>query len=119
MTDKREGLWKRLTRYFLAGIFAILPLIITVLAVTWVVGLLTGLIGPKGREHQVVLVPQSPVPIGGGLLFVPTDSIERVQISVDTFMSIYVSMGVTAPGPMRNALMDDRFPGDGALRDLE
>lgn len=219
MTEQTEGLWKRLTRYFLAGIFAVLPLIITILAITWVAGLLTSLVGPdtflgdllskiglnfvndlrlayllgwiglmvgtlvlgffvesgmrglysrvtdavlnrvplvgkvydssrqlvdmldqhgddklkgmsvvycsfgqtggagvlallptrekiviKGREFQVVLVPQSPVPIGGGLLFVPTESIEQVDISVDTFMSIYVSMGVTAPGPMRNAL---------------
>lgn len=219
MTKETEGLWKRFTRYFLAGIFAVLPLIITVLAVTWVVGLLTSLVGPdtflgdllsriglnfvnnpkvayvvgwgglivgtlvlgffvesgmrglysrvttaildrvplvgkvydaskqlvdmldqggddklqgmsvvyctfgekggagvlallptpekvdiNGRDYQVVLVPQSPVPIGGGLLFVPVESIEKVSISVDTFMSIYVSMGVTAPGPMRNAL---------------
>ena len=218
MSEQKKGLWNRLTRYLLAGVFAVLPLAITVLAVTWVVGLLTSLVGPdtflgdllskiglnfvndpnvayvlgwlgliagtlvlgffvesgmrglysrvtqaifnrvpligkvydasrqlvdmldqhgddklqgmsvvycsfgekggagvlalaptpekiviNGRDFQIVLVPQSPVPIGGGLLFVPVESVEQVDMSVDTFMSIYVSMGVTAPGPMRDA----------------
>lgn len=51
----------------------------------------------EGRDYNVVLVPQSPVPIGGGLLFVPVENVKRVEMSVDTFMSIYVSMGVTVP----------------------
>lgn len=220
MMNKQESvIWNRLTRYLLAGIFAVLPLAITILAVTWVVGLLTSLVGPNtflgdllskiglnfvndpmvayvlgwvgliagtlvlgffvesgmrglysrvtqavfnrvpligkvydasrqlvdmldqhgddnlkgmsvvyctfgekggagvlalaptpekivinGRDYQIVLVPQSPVPIGGGLLFVPVESVAQVEMSVETFMSIYVSMGVTAPGPMRDAL---------------
>ena len=202
----------RLGQYFLAGVFAILPLVITVLVVVWVTGLLEGLVGPdtvlgkllsdlgvklvenstlayvvgwgivllgilllgilvqaglkrllsrivdgllkrlplvgkvydaskqlvdmldkgaddnlKGmgivfctfgkqggggvlallpspepipigdREYNIVLVPQSPVPIGGGLLFVPVESVQRIDMSVDTFMSIYVSMGATVP----------------------
>ena len=208
-------LLKRLTAWFLAGVFAVLPIVITVGVVTWVIGFLNGFIGPdtvlgdllsrvglhfvnnptvayiigwigvlaailvlgflvssgmkniynrlteailrrlplvgkvydaskqivdmmdkqgddkmqgmgvvyckfgekggagvlallptpkkipiNGRDHHVVLVPQSPVPIGGGLLFVPVDSVERVDMSVDTLMSIYVSMGVTVPGQM-------------------
>ncbi|TWU30844.1 DUF502 domain-containing protein [Novipirellula artificiosorum] len=208
---------QRLIRYFLAGVFAVLPLVITVLAVSWVINLLAGLIGPEtflgdllsklgarfvdnttvayivgwisvlvaifalgflvetgmrrlfsqiaeaffrrvplvgkvydaskqivdmldkqgddklkgmgvvyctfgekggagvlallptpeksmlnGREHYVVLVPQSPVPIGGGLLFVPVESVSHVDMSVDVFMSIYVSMGVTVPKMMRD-----------------
>ena len=56
----------------------------------------------NGREHYVVLVPQSPVPIGGGLLFVPVDSVAHVEMSVESFMSIYVSMGVTVPKMMRD-----------------
>lgn len=210
-----------LTRYFLAGVFAVLPLVITVVAVSWAINLLGGVIGPdtilgdllsrvgsrfvdnktvayvvgwigvlaaifilgflvesgmrrllgritealfrklplvgkvydaskqivdmldkqggdelkgmgvvyctfgekggvgvlallptpekiplKGKEHYVVLVPQSPVPIGGGLLFVPVESVEHVAMSVDTFMSIYVSMGVTVPKIMRH--IDDQ-----------
>lgn len=220
MGKQETGIWNRLTRYLLAGVFAVLPLAITILAVTWVVGLLTSLVGPgtflgellsriglnfvndpmvayglgwlglivgtlvlgffvesgmrglysrltqavfnrvpligkvydaskqlvdmldqhgddklkgmsvvycsfgekggagvlalaptpeqvtiNGRNYQIILVPQSPVPIGGGLLFVPVESVQRVEMSVETFMSIYVSMGVTAPGTMRDAAL--------------
>ena len=51
----------------------------------------------RGQEHYVVLVPQSPVPIGGALLFMPVKSVERVDMSVDKLMAIYVSMGASAP----------------------
>ena len=215
--------FQRLTRYFLAGVFAVLPLLITVLAVSWVINFLDGLIGPgtllgellsklglkfvdnttvaymigwvgvlaaifvlgffvesgmrrlfarimeavfrrvplvgkvydaskqivdmldkqgddklkgmsvvyctfgekggvgvlallptaekitlNGCDHHVVLVPQSPVPIGGGLLFVPVESVNHVEMSVDTFMSVYVSMGVTVPRMMgENTMSQD------------
>jgi uncharacterized membrane protein len=219
MNRQDSGIWKRLVRYFVAGVFAVLPLVITIVAVTWFIGLLAGLVGPetflgdllskiglnfvtdsrvayllgwiglitgtlvlgflvesgmrglisrvtqsvvnrlpligkvyetskqlvdmldkqgddklkgmsvvyckfgeKGgagvlallptpekisindRDYQIVLVPQSPVPIGGGLLFVPIESVERVEMSVETFMSVYVSMGVTAPGLMNGTI---------------
>ena len=42
----RPPLWRRLAQYFLAGAFAVLPLVVTVLIVAWVAGLLKGLIGP-------------------------------------------------------------------------
>ncbi len=48
------------------------------------------------REFQIVLIPTAPVPFGGGLLFVPTESVHPAEMSVDGLMSIYVSMGVTA-----------------------
>ena len=38
--------WRPLVRCFLAGVFAVLPLVITVVAVAWVAGLLGGLLGP-------------------------------------------------------------------------
>ncbi len=215
MDEEKRGLWNRLVRYFVAGVFAILPLVITVIAITWAIGFMAGLVGPNtflgdllsriglnfvtdkkfayligwlgliaatlvlgflvesgmrgllgrvtqaiadrlplvgkvydtskqlvdmldkqgddklkgmsvvyctfgekggvrvlallptpevivinGKPFKIVLVPQSPVPIGGGLLFMPSDSVERVEMSVETFMSVYVSMGVTAPGIM-------------------
>ena len=218
MEKQQSRIWQRFARYFLAGVFAVLPLVITVLAVTWVISFLTSLVGPntllgeflskiglnfvndprvayvlgwlgvltgilvlgffvesgmkglyarvteavfkrvplidkvydaskqlvdmldtqgddklkgmsvafcsfgeKGgagvlallptretipiskRDYHIVLVPQSPVPIGGGLLFVPVESVEHVEMSVDVFMSIYVSMGVTVPKMMRDA----------------
>jgi uncharacterized membrane protein len=50
----------------------------------------------NGRDYQVIIVPTAPVPIGGGLLFVPADAIQPTDMSVDGLMSIYVSMGITA-----------------------
>jgi uncharacterized membrane protein len=65
------------------------------------VGLLALLVSPEkftinGRDYQVVIVPTAPVPVGGGLLFVPADSVIDADMSVNGLMSIYVSMGVTA-----------------------
>lgn len=51
----------------------------------------------RDRDYQIVIVPTAPVPIGGGLLFVPTEAIQPANMSVDGLMSIYVSMGITAP----------------------
>ncbi len=48
-------------------------------------------------DYNAVLIPSAPVPVGGSLLFVPTSSITPANVSVDAFMSIYVSMGVTGP----------------------
>jgi uncharacterized membrane protein len=65
-------------------------------------GFLALLVSPErfrlnGRDYQIVIVPTAPVPIGGGLLFVPADMVEPTDLSVDALMSIYVSMGITAP----------------------
>ncbi len=214
MTEKADmpGLWKRLVRYFVAGAFTVLPLAITIVAISWAIGFLADLVGPDtflgqqfsnvglqfatnpavaygigwltllavvvvvgflvesgmrgfvsrvlntairhvplvgkvydtsqqlvdmldaggddkmkgmsvvycsfdghdgvgvlallpkketvtidGSQFYVVLVPQSPVPIGGGLLFMPVESVRHVDMAVDTLMSIYVSMGAVAP----------------------
>ena len=35
--------------------------------------------------------------MGGSLILVPADSVSQTDISIDVFMSIYVSRGVTAP----------------------
>ena len=50
-----------------------------------------------GRPCLAVLVPTAPVPIGGGLLFVPEEWVSRAHIGAEAVTSIYVSMGVTAP----------------------
>jgi uncharacterized membrane protein len=227
MDIQESGIWKRLVRYFVAGVFAVLPLVITIVAITWAMGFLAGLVGPDtflgellskiglnfvtnpkvayvlgwlglfaatlvlgflvesgmrglitkmtqavlarvplvgkvydtskqlvdmldksggdqlkgmsvvyctfgekggvgvlallptqervsidGRDYQIVLVPQSPVPIGGGLLFMPVDSVEQVSMSVDALMSIYVSMGVVAPGLMRDKIDQQQSSND-------
>jgi uncharacterized membrane protein len=48
-------------------------------------------------DYNAVIVPTAPVPVGGGLIFVPTSNVRPANITVDAFMSIYVSMGVTGP----------------------
>ncbi len=50
-----------------------------------------------GRDYYIVYIPTSPLPMTGGLLFVPVDSVRTVDISVESLMSIYLSMGVTGP----------------------
>ena len=49
-----------------------------------------------GRPCLAVLVPTAPVPIGGGLLFVPQEWVSPAAIGAEAVTSIYVSMGVTA-----------------------
>jgi uncharacterized membrane protein len=50
-----------------------------------------------GREYNLVYIPTSPVPMTGGLLFVPVESVRPVDMSVESLMSVYLSMGVTGP----------------------
>ena len=52
-------------------------------------------------DYNAVLIPSAPVPVGGSLLFVPVGSVRPAELSVDAFMSIYVSMGVTGPQFMK------------------
>ncbi len=49
------------------------------------------------RDYRVVIVPTAPVPFGGALVFMPVESVKAANMSVDELMSIYVSMGITAP----------------------
>ncbi|MGY8766878.1 MAG: DUF502 domain-containing protein [Pirellulales bacterium] len=51
----------------------------------------------NGVLYQVIYVPTSPIPMTGGVLFMPCHSIQEVDMSVDGLMSIYLSMGVTGP----------------------
>jgi uncharacterized membrane protein len=71
-------------------------------------GLLAFLVSPErvkvqGREYQMVIIPTAPVPFGGALLFVPADNIVPAEMSVDAMMSIYLSMGISAPEHMATA----------------
>ncbi|MES3012897.1 MAG: DUF502 domain-containing protein [Pseudomonadota bacterium] len=50
-----------------------------------------------GAAYQVVLVPTAPVPVGGGLLYVPLDWVTPAELGIEALTSIYVSMGVTSP----------------------
>ncbi len=49
-----------------------------------------------GRTYLAVLVPTAPVPVGGGLLYVPVDWVRPADVGIEALTSIYVSMGVTS-----------------------
>lgn len=49
-----------------------------------------------GQPHVAVIVPTAPVPVGGGLLFVPQASVVPADVGMEAVTSIYVSMGVTS-----------------------
>lgn len=51
----------------------------------------------NGRECLAILVPTAPVPVGGGLLFVPREWVRPARIGAEALTSIYLSMGVSAP----------------------
>ena len=51
----------------------------------------------NGRRYFAVLVPTAPIPVGGGLLYMPVEWVKPAQMGMDTFTSIYVSMGITPP----------------------
>jgi uncharacterized membrane protein len=60
----------------------------------------------NGRRCIAVLVPTAPVPVGGGLLFVPEEWVSPADLSVEAITSLYVSMGVTAPQYLPTAPRD-------------
>lgn len=47
-----------------------------------------------GNPYRVVIVPTAPVPFGGGMFFIPSADVFPADMSIDAFMSFYVSMGV-------------------------
>jgi uncharacterized membrane protein len=52
-----------------------------------------------GEPYHVILVPSAPVPVGGGLIYVPMKWVKPADVGIEGLMSIYVSMGVSAPKP--------------------
>lgn len=49
-----------------------------------------------GQLYLAVLVPTAPVPVGGGLLYVPQSAVTPADVGMEAVTSIYVSMGVTS-----------------------
>jgi uncharacterized membrane protein len=58
-------------------------------------------------EYIGVLIPTAPVPIGGCLIYVPSQWVKPAEGGVEHLMSVYVSMGVTPP---RSALAQSTGP---------
>lgn len=51
----------------------------------------------NGQRCLAVLIPTAPVPIGGGLLYVPEHWVTPADVGAEAVTSLYVSMGVTSP----------------------
>ncbi len=51
----------------------------------------------EGARYRPVLMPSAPVPVGGGLLFLPEDWVRQAGLGIDELTSLYVSMGVALP----------------------
>lgn len=56
----------------------------------------------EGRAYCAILVPTAPIPIGGGLLYVPQEWVRPAEMGVEQLTSIYVSMGLTPPPGKRH-----------------
>lgn len=55
-----------------------------------------------GQAYMAVIVPTAPVPVGGGLLYVPQASVVPADVGMEAVTSIYVSMGVTSAQHLRS-----------------
>lgn len=62
----------------------------------------------EGTVYQAILVPSAPVPVGGGLIYVPEDWLRPADVGIETLMSVYVSMGVVLPVGNNKAIPESR-----------
>lgn len=51
----------------------------------------------NGHDYQMVMIPTAPVPFGGALLCVPADFVKPAGCSFDGMVSVFMSMGASAP----------------------
>jgi uncharacterized membrane protein len=72
-----------------------------------------------GAAYYGVLVPTAPVPVGGGLLYVPCDWVSFPELSIEAVTSIYVSMGVTSAQYLPSASAHLAVKRDDAARSTE
>lgn len=68
------------------------------------------------EAYLAVLVPTAPVPVGGGLLYVPQDWVTPADVGVEALTSIYVSMGVTSRQHLQHADADPVAAPQGSAR---
>ena len=48
------------------------------------------------QQCWIVYVPTSPVPMTGGLMFVPVDSCREIEMTAEQVMRVYLSLGILA-----------------------
>ena len=85
----------------------------------WALGLVTGRTSPELRPDGVddlvnVLVPMSPFPSSGFLLFVPDSEVIHLDMTVEQGMKVILSGGIVAPNDLpRRAQARREPPGSG------
>jgi uncharacterized membrane protein len=63
-----------------------------------------------GRPYVGVIVPTAPVPVGGGLLYLPQAWVQPADVGIEALTSIYVSMGITSGQHLAGAPATERTP---------
>jgi uncharacterized membrane protein len=56
-----------------------------------------------GRDYHFVFMPAAPLPMSGGLVFVPVETVRKVDMSAEQLMRLYLSMGILSPQLMPDA----------------
>ena len=51
----------------------------------------------NGTEYYSIMIPTAPVPVGGAIVFMPVDWVEKVDFEFEGLLNIYMSMGITSP----------------------
>ena len=51
----------------------------------------------SGRNYHFVFMPAAPIPMSGGLVFVPVEMVQKVDMSAEQLMRLYLSMGILSP----------------------
>jgi len=59
----------------------------------------------EGRPYLGLVVPTAPVPVGGGLLYVPQHWVRPAGIGIEAVTSIYVSLGITSAEHLARAVV--------------
>jgi uncharacterized membrane protein len=49
------------------------------------------------RDYQFVYIPTAPLPMSGGLVFMPVEHVQKVDMSAEQLMRLYLSMGILSP----------------------
>jgi uncharacterized membrane protein len=62
------------------------------------------------QDCYAIYIPTSPVPMSGGIVFVPTPSVHPVEMSVDDLMKIYFSAGVLSSQVISDAYRTSQQP---------
>lgn len=63
-----------------------------------------------GQPFLGVIVPTAPVPVGGGLLYLPAQWVTPAEVGMEALTSIYVSMGVTSDQYLPRQATDSPAP---------